>query len=179
MTRAYEWALVVIVAIASGAAGYIYHAGRTAPDAATQTETGGMERLVNMRLPDLDQNLQSISQWRGKVVVVNFWATWCAPCREEIPMFVRLQEEHRNRGLQFVGIAIDQPDKVRPYAAELGMNFPVLIASVDAIELTRTLGNRAGVLPYTIVIDRTGRVAAIEVGAAKESKLRSLLASLL
>ncbi|MGZ5127731.1 MAG: TlpA family protein disulfide reductase, partial [Burkholderiales bacterium] len=79
----------------------------------------------------------------------------------------------------FVGIAIDQPDKVRPYAAELGMNFPVLIGSVDAIELTRTLGNRAGVLPYTIVIDRTGRIAAIEVGAAKESKLRPLLASLL
>jgi thiol-disulfide isomerase/thioredoxin len=177
--RAHEWALVAVVALASGAAGYVYHAGRTAPESTTQASTAGLERLVSMRLPDLDQQPRSIDQWRGKVVVVNFWATWCAPCREEIPMFVRLQEEHRDRGLQFVGIALDQPDKVRPYAAELGMNFPVLIGSVDAIELTRTLGNRAGVLPYTVVIDRTGRIASIEVGAAKESKLRALLASLL
>jgi thiol-disulfide isomerase/thioredoxin len=178
VSRPREWALVALVAIAAGAAGYVYHAARTAPEL-SQASTAGLERLMSMRLPDLDQQLQSIDQWRGKVVVVNFWATWCAPCREEIPMFVRLQEEHRNRGLQFVGIAIDQSSKVRPYAAELGMNFPVLIGSVDAIELTRALGNRAGVLPYTIVIDRTGRIAAIEVGAAKESKLRPLLAALL
>jgi thiol-disulfide isomerase/thioredoxin len=179
MTRVREWAILALVAIAAGVAGFAYHAGRSAPQPSAQAGAAGLEKLMAMQLPDLDKQLQSIDQWRGKVVVVNFWATWCAPCREEIPMFVRLQEKHRSRGLQFVGIAIDQPDKVRPYATELGMNFPVLIGNGDAIELTRTLGNRAGVLPYTIVIDRTGRIASIEVGAARESKLDALIASLL
>lgn len=177
--RAREWMLVVLVAIAAGAAGYAYHVWRTAPHSTGAGSDESLARLMAMRLPDLDNKPQSIEQWRGKVVVVNFWATWCAPCREEIPVLVRLQEQLRDRGLQFVGIAIDHADKVRPYAAELRMNFPVLIGGVDAIDLTRKLGNRAAVLPYTVVIDRQGRVAAVEIGAAKESKLSALLASLL
>jgi len=113
------------------------------------------------------------------VVVVNFWATWCAPCREEIPLFVDLQNELGPRGVQFIGIAIDRPELVKPYAAELRMNYPVLISSLDGIELSRAVGNRAAVLPYTIVIDRAGRVVAKEVGAAGVKRLGTLLASLL
>jgi thiol-disulfide isomerase/thioredoxin len=120
-----------------------------------------------------------VEQWRGKVIVVNFWATWCAPCREEIPMFVKLQEKYGSRGLQFVGIAIDQPAKVRPFASEFGMNFPVLIGGAEAIELTRTLGNKASVLPYTVILTRDGRIAATEMGAVKEERFESFLASLL
>jgi hypothetical protein len=81
--------------------------------------------------------------------------------------------------LQFVGIAVDRPGDVRPFAAELGMNFPVLIAGIEAIDLTRRLGNRAGVLPFTIVLDRTGRLVLSQVGLIKESQLDPLLASLL
>ena len=110
---------------------------------------------------------------------MNFWATWCAPCRDEIPIFVKLQDKYRSQGLQFIGIAVDQRDKVQPFAADFGMNFPVLIGSADAIELSRKLGNRAGVLPFTIVLTRDGRLARTEIGAAKEARLESFLASLL
>ena len=179
MRRTREWALIGLVAIAAALGGYAFNAWRTAPDGAAGATPEAQAALMSARFPDLNQTPQPLDQWRGKVVVINFWATWCAPCREEIPLFVRLQEAHRDRGLQFVGIAIDQPAAVRPFPDELRMNFPVLIAGIDAIDMTRKLGNRAGVLPYTVVIDRQGRVVALQVGAVKEGKLVPLLESLL
>jgi thiol-disulfide isomerase/thioredoxin len=176
MSRSREWVLIAAIAGLAAIAGYAYNWWRTAPAGQAQH---GLTELTSARLPDLDGTLQSVSQWRGKVVVVNFWATWCAPCREEIPMLVRLQEKYAARGLQLVGIAIDQPDKVRPYAAEMRMNFPILIGSADGIELTRELGNKAGVLPYTVVLGRDGRIASREVGALKEPRIEALLSSLL
>ena len=171
--------LLAVVAVAAAFGGYAFNVWRSVPDSAVQASPDARAALLSARFPDLDQKSQALDQWRGKVVVVNFWATWCAPCREEIPMFVRLQDAHRSRGLQFVGIAIDQPAAVRPFAEELRMNFPILIGGIDAIDLTRKLGNRAGVLPYTVVIDREGRISALHVGAAKENVLAPLLESLL
>lgn len=165
--------LIAAVAVLAAAAGFAYHVSRTTPEA------GGPAALAAVAFPDLEGRPQSLDQWRGKVVVVNFWATWCAPCREEIPILVKLQKKHGAQGLQFVGVAIDQAEKVRPYAAEMGMNFPILIGSVDAIELTRTLGNRAGVLPFTIMLARDGRIVGTEVGAAKEGPLEARLLTLL
>ena len=177
MSRAREWVIIGLVALTAGGAGYAYNAWWTGGD--TGTTATAVETLNRTRLPDLEGTVRPLSEWKGKVVVVNFWATWCAPCREEIPLFVKLQKKYGERGLQFVGIAIDQADKVRPYAAELGMNFPILLGGADAIELTRSLGNRAGVLPYTVILDRDGKVVSKEVGAAKEARLEPLLSGLL
>jgi thiol-disulfide isomerase/thioredoxin len=171
-----EWFATGAVAVAAGVAGYALNAWRTAPDPAGEA---GRNALLRLQLPDLDGRPQTIGDWRGKVVVVNFWATWCGPCRDEIPLFVKLQSQYGARGLQFIGIAIDQPDKVRPFAAEFGMNFPILIGGAETIELSRQLGNRAGVLPFTVVLGRDGGVAASAVGAAKPEKLEPLLTSLL
>jgi thiol-disulfide isomerase/thioredoxin len=176
MTRAREWGLIAAVALGAAAAGYAYNAWRTAPTAQAEQ---GLTALAAARLSDLDGMPQSLEQWRGKVIVVNFWATWCEPCREEIPLLVKLQQKYESQGLQLVGIAIDQPEKVRPYAAEMAMNFPVLIGAVDGIELMRLLGNRAGVLPYTVVLRRDGAIAAREIGAVKEPRMEALLSQLL
>ena len=111
--------------------------------------------------------------------MVNFWATWCAPCREEIPGFVRLQERYGARGLQFVGIAIDQPDKVAEFAREFRINYPLLIGGLETMELLRQVGNRAGVLPYTLVIDRKGNLVSREPGGLKEARLESIIQPLL
>ena len=176
--RGVEWLLIVTVAFAAAAAGYAYHVSRSAP-AGDASSTAAGAALAAAKLPDLSGTLQPLEQWRGKVVVVNFWATWCAPCREEIPLFIKLQKKYGERGLQFVGIAIDRPEKVRPYAAELGMNFPVLIGGVDGLDLTRALGNRASVLPFTVIIDRNGKIVSREVGVAKADKMEPFLSSLL
>ena len=131
--------------------------------------------LLALSLPDAAGKEQSIGQWRGKVVVVNFWATWCAPCREEMPEFVRAQTEFGGRGLQFVGIAVDQADKVDQFAKELGLNYPTLIGGYGAVELSKTLGNRLAALPFTIIVDRQGQVVHTQLGPLKSDQLRSIV----
>jgi thiol-disulfide isomerase/thioredoxin len=135
--------------------------------------------LLSLSLPDISGQQQSLAQWRGKVVVVNFWATWCVPCREEMPEFVKIQRELGPRGLQFVGIAIDQAEKVEQFASELDLNYPALIGGYAAIELSRTLGNQVSALPFTIVIGRNGTVARTQLGVFDATKLRSTIDSLL
>ena len=175
--RAREWLLIVLVGVAAAAAGYGYHTYRSSP--AAPKDPAAIGELMTARFADLQGNTASLAQWRGQVLVINFWATWCEPCREEIPLFIRLQKKYADRGLKFVGIALDRPEAVKPYAAEIGMNFPVLIGGTEAIDLARKTGNRSAVLPFTIVLDAKGRVAMTEIGVVKESRIDPLLASLL
>lgn len=135
--------------------------------------------ILGISLPDTKGREQPLAQWKGKVVVVNFWATWCVPCREEMPQFVKAQNELGGRGLQFVGIAIDQPDKIDVFASELNLNYPALVGGYGAIELSKAMGNRLGALPFTVIVDRAGRVAHTQLGPLKDAELRSILAQLL
>jgi len=135
--------------------------------------------IFGVALPDMLGREQSIGQWKGKVLIVNFWATWCVPCREEMPEFVKAQREFGGQGLQFVGVAIDDAAKVKEFAAELGLNYPALIGGYGAIELSKTLGNRLGALPFTIIVDRSGHVNHTQLGPIKEVQLRAIIGQLL
>ena len=181
MKRSRSLALFALVAIVSAAGGGAYQwwsrGGGTADRA--QDPKAAVERIYAVRLPDLKGAMQPVEQWRGQVLVVNFWATWCAPCREEIPGFVRLQERYGSRGLLFVGIALDQPDQVAEFAREFQINYPLLIGGLESMELLRGVGNRSGLLPYTVVIDRGGRVVSREPGGLKEPRLEGLIQPLL
>ena len=135
--------------------------------------------LLALSLPDTQGTPQRLAQWRGKVLVVNFWATWCEPCREEMPQFIQAQRELGPKGLQFVGIAVDQPDKVIQFATELGLNYPALIGGFDAFELSKPLGNRLAALPFTVIVDRNGSIAHTQLGPLKPGQLRSIVGNLL
>jgi thiol-disulfide isomerase/thioredoxin len=135
--------------------------------------------LLEVTLPDANGQEQSLGQWKGKVLIVNFWATWCVPCRAEMPEFVKAQQEFGERGLQFVGIAIDEPAKVKEFAAELGLNYPALIGGYGAIELSRAIGNSVGALPFTAIVDRSGHLVHTQLGPLKEPQLRSIIRQLL
>jgi thiol-disulfide isomerase/thioredoxin len=130
-------------------------------------------------LPDLSGQSQALSQWKGKVLVVNFWATWCAPCREEIPALIEVQEKLGPSGLQIIGIAIDQAERVKPYAAQMRMNYPVLVGELDAMDLAQKTGNQLGGLPFTVIVDRSGDPVRTELGALDQKKLYEILQPLL
>lgn len=150
-----------------------------------QTELTGEESLqgaqavLTTQLPDLDGNEQTVSQWHGKVIVVNFWATWCTPCREEIPEFIEAQKKYGDQGLQFVGIAIDQLDRVQMFSKEFGINYPVLVGSINTWSLLEAAGNRMAALPYTVVIDRSGNLVENYLGRVDLKKLERLVIPLL
>ena len=171
-----KWVVLAGVALVAMAAGSYLGVRTLQPSpAVTRPATG----LLGMALPDAEGQQQRIEQWRGKVVVINFWATWCAPCREEMPLFVRVQNELGGRGVQFVGIAVDQIEKVKPFARELGLNYPVLIGGYGAMELSRTLGNTVMALPFTVIVDRKGNIAYEQLGVVKPETLRRTLETLL
>lgn len=134
--------------------------------------------LAAAEFPGLDGRRWAIKQWQGKVVVVNFWATWCPPCLEELPEFIELSRHYEGRGVQFVGIAVDETRNVRDFAARLGIPYPILLGQVGGVELAQRAGNRFGALPYTIVLDRQGKVRAVQDGAIPRGKLQPILEKL-
>jgi thiol-disulfide isomerase/thioredoxin len=178
--RPHAIALIAAVAALSAAAGAAYQLWSGGAEAQREAASRAVaDRVFAAPLINPQGGAPNLEQWRGRVLVVNFWATWCAPCREEIPGFVRLQERYGSRGLQFVGIAFDQPDKVAEFGRELRVNYPLLLGGLDTMELLREAGNRAGVLPFTLVIDRDGKVVRREPGGLKEAKLEGLVQPLL
>lgn len=174
-----RWLLVAIVAaVALGAGVYVASQRAALPKAGSATPAAVAE-LMKLSLPDAAGKEQRLDQWRGKVMVVNFWATWCAPCREEMPEFIRAQKEYGDKGVQFIGIAVDQADKVQQFVGEIGLNYPALVAGMSAMELSKALGNDLMALPFTVVLDRSGSVVHTQLGILKPDKLASLVKSLL
>jgi len=107
--------------------------------------------------------------------VCNFWATWCAPCREEMPLLLSARAKYASKGVEIVGIAVDNAAKVREFSTALGITYPILLAEADGLELMRKLGNAAGGLPYTVFLDREGRPVEHKLGALKAAELDRIL----
>ncbi|NIM74716.1 MAG: redoxin family protein [Gammaproteobacteria bacterium] len=145
----------------------------------TQTDRSQRGQRPAFWLPDLQGVRRSISEWDGKLVVLNFWATWCPPCLHEIPMFTALQTRYGERGVQFLGVAIDDAEQVSAFAERVGLNYPTLHGQLDAIEVMSAYGNEAGGLPFTVVIDRQGNVVARHAGVLEEDTATALIEELL
>ncbi len=130
-------------------------------------------------LRDVDGIPRTVDAWDGKVLVLNFWATWCQPCLREIPLFNRLQSEHGDAGLQFVGIAVDDLDAVREFLKTQTVAYPILAGQQDAIDIAQNYGNDIGVLPYTAIVDRSGRIRFVQFGELPETLARDMIQPLL
>jgi thiol-disulfide isomerase/thioredoxin len=124
---------------------------------------------------DVDGRPQPLSQWRGRWIVLNFWATWCAPCVEEMPMLQQVARQYGPRGLVVVGVGIDNARAIRRFQEELKLDLPLLVAGAGGSALARDLGNPSGALPYTVLISPQGRIEQAHLGLLKPELLRSWL----
>lgn len=116
------------------------------------------EMRPEFTLPDLDGEPRSISEWDGKLIALNFWASWCPPCVKEIPLFNALQEEYGELGLQFVGVAVERRENAAAFAEEIGLSYPSMQGEYEAMQVAARYGSERGLLPYTVIIDRNGRI---------------------
>ena len=179
--------LYLLVAFAAGIAGYTLFQARFAtgpvPTSVSGNGAGAAMSLVGVMrpdfsLPDLDGSLHGPGEWTGKVLILNFWASWCPPCLQEIPAFIRLQEKYAGREVQFVGIALQRAEEIRDFIIAEGINYPVLAGEEEVIRVAEGYGNQLGTLPYTVIIDREQRIAFIKRGPLSEVEAERVINSL-
>ena len=143
------------------------------------TQTISSEALYAANFPDSEGEMQPLEQWRGKLLVVNFWATWCPPCREEMPELSHFHERYRNQGVVVLGIATDDVAKIQEFTRETKVSYHLLAGDLDAMNLGNALGNNKGILPYTVILDRNGEVVKTYFGRVNHVMLEEALLPLL
>ena len=131
---------------------------------------------IDFALPDLDGTVRQLSDWNGKGRLVNFWATWCAPCRREIPLLKKTQKEHGGDGIQVIGIAVDFPEQVVAYAEEAQFNYPILVGQEDAMAAAEASGIDFIGMPFTMVIAPDGELIKTHIGEIVEVHIESIVA---
>ena len=174
--------IVAAVALAAGAAAGAWIYRSRAPDPppvapATAPPLVLAEKLPEISLLDRDGVTRGFDHWSGRSLIVNFWATWCAPCRREIPLLERLQSEHAPDGFQVIGVAVDYRDKVLPYADEMKISYPLLIGEQEALDAAEAFGIDMIGLPFTVFSDSQGRIIAAHVGELTASQADVILSA--
>jgi peroxiredoxin len=137
---------------------------------------GAVDYFLSLNLNDADGARHALSSWRGRKLVINFWATWCAPCIEEMPQLQALADQLQSSNVTVLGIGVDEPDNIRQFRREHSIRFDLLAAGFDGMELAQRLGNPSPVLPYTVLVSAQGQVIARYSGRIDPAELRRKLA---
>ena len=135
-------------------------------------------KLFAQSLPDVQGAPQALSQWKGKALIVNFWAPWCAPCVEEMPALSALQAEIAGKNVQILGLGVDTATHIADFSSRLKIGYPLYAAEIDGIELSRQFGNQSGGLPFTVLMSADGQIRKTYLGRLKLDELRRDLAAL-
>lgn len=131
--------------------------------------------IYTSSFPDTEGKQQSLGQWQHKLLIINFWATWCGPCKDEMPIFAKLQKKYGANGLQIIGIAADLQPNVVNFDKKLKVAYPLLPDEARAIEFSKRLGNRLGLLPHTVVVRPGGGVVRSQLGVINEAEFEALI----
>ena len=165
------WAIggITLTVLAATFAGYrLWSLTRTGAPA---IESSILAELFNTEFSDVNNQSRTLNSFKGKVIVLNFWATWCPPCRQEMPAFSKLQESLGNKGVQIIGIGIDSPSAIKEFALQFPVAYPLFVGGASGMELMRQLGNPTAALPYTFVFHRDGTPAFSHLGMLTEVSL--------
>jgi len=163
MTKKNSTLLLVSLAVAGLIAGYFFNNWQHEQKLAeTKVAASGKAVISNVRplfkLKDIEDKIRDVKEWDGQVLMINFWATWCPPCRREMPAFIELQEKYKDKGFTIIGVALDEKQAVIDFTDPMGVNYPLLLAEDEGIVLTKAYGNHLGVLPFTVIVDRKGNI---------------------
>ena len=178
--------LVISIMILAGVAGFSLQRAfidrenqNLTPELPESTVSIVGQQRPDFGLKDIEGQMRKISEWDGKVLLVNFWATWCPPCKKEIPAFMELQNEYGDQGFQVIGIAIDEEEAVKDYVDTIGINYPVMAAELAAMEVSRWYGNRLNALPYSAFVGRDGIVSFTKPGELTRQQVEDIIKPLL
>jgi len=163
MSKTTSTLMMVGLAAAGLASGYLFNNWQHEQKIADSKISTNKEVVTSnirplFKLKDLEGKVRDVKEWDGQVLMINFWATWCPPCRKEIPAFIELQEKYKDKGFKILGIALDEKEAVINFTDPMGVNYPILMAEQEGIVLSKAYGNRLGVLPYTVIVDRKGNI---------------------
>jgi thiol-disulfide isomerase/thioredoxin len=174
--------MIAAVAVAFGVIGAVAGINQkkeaAAPLASLVAPVGAVSQLYAQTMNDSQGAPQDLSQWKGKAVVVNFWAPWCAPCVQEMPELAQLAKDVSSKGIHVIGIGIDSPSNIAQFADKFKISYPLYVAGMSGTELSRKFGNTAGGLPYTVLIGADGQVKKTYLGRIKFGELQADLATL-
>ncbi len=145
-------------------------------DAEFSTPAKVPDAMPAFSLADLDGKATTIDRWPGKSLMINFWATWCAPCRREIPLLQALHAEKAGKSFEIVGIAVDYADKVRAFRDQLKIAYPLLVGEQDALDLVSAVGLKQPAFPFTVFTDRRGQIVTLYLGELKRPEAEAILA---
>lgn len=167
--------LIIIAAIVAGATGlFAQHFLHSKP-----LPVAAPASLLSTQLPDLSSQPHQLAEWRGKILIINFWATWCPPCLKEIPEFMRLQTQFADKNVQFVGIAVEEKLAVLDYNATAKINYPILIAGNAGIGISKAWGNVISSVPFTVVLNPQGQIIYRQLGEVNQEELLAVIQPLL
>ena len=176
-----QWPVLLAVALLAAVAGYLIARQLGGADSSLAGSSRvDAESMIGRQRPefihsDLEGNPVPVTRFDGQAVLLNFWATWCAPCVEEMPMLSEIHDRYRPRGFVVVGVALDKPDRAAAFARKLGVSYPVLVGEADVVMTGRRYGNTSGMLPYSVLVDAEGVIRWTYLGALERSELVSRL----
>lgn len=183
MKKIFPFILVIIIA---GGAGfgfqrYLQNDSHNLPPAIPKAVNNDIIGTIRpaFELKDIEGKLRNIDEWNGKVLLVNFWATWCPPCKKEMPAFIELHEEYQEQGFEVIGIALDDEESVQDFVDTLGVNYTVMAAEYAGLELSRIYGNRIGALPFSVFVGRDGKIELTRAGELSKEQVEKIIQPLL
>lgn len=147
----------------------------TSAEMGSESQGVSYASVLATSFPDLNGRRQPLGQWQGKLLFINFWATWCAPCKEEMPIFDNIFREYGDKNVQIVGIAADSADKVQLFQSQTPVSYPLLPDSEGALTFSRRMGNRLGVLPHTIVFSAKGELLLNKIGQLRKDDMELII----
>lgn len=156
------------LAAAAGVAFGLYSVGTAAPPV-------NGAALFSQSFSDSEGKAVSLTPLKGKIVVVNFWAPWCAPCVEEMPRLSKLAAEYKSHNVEFLGIGIDSAHNIADFQKKVQVTYPLVVGGAQGSDLVREFGDNAGALPYTFILDGSGNVRESKLGQITEKELRAWL----